>query len=192
MSVFDELTLALQLLKDVKALTQADRAETIRKNSPYSQQINSHIHSGKELDLYINLNLEETVITRPCLVMDIDPYYCTPTGETNTERMAMGKPPIDYATGSVIDLHHIGQSYEAPYAELPHSIHDAPGINSTLHSSRAPSWRNNPKLACEHNKEAAKHWKQRGEALCRTYRMFNTTTNSTTCTRPCSNNELSF
>ena len=192
MSVFDEVTFALQLLKDIKVITQADQAEAIRKNSPYSQQINSHIRSGKELNLYIRLGLKESDITRKCLVIDIDPYYCAPTGETNAERMAMGKPPFDGATGSVIDLHHIGQRYDAPYAELPHSIHDAPGINSSLHSSRAPSWRNNPKLACEHNKEVAKYWKQRVETLCLTCLTSNTTTNSMTCTRPCSNSVSSF
>lgn len=161
--------LALQLYKEVKAITQADKAETICKNSPYSQRINNYIHSGKELDLYKSLGLQEAFVTRPCLLININPYYITPTGKSNIERMAEGKAPFDAATGSVIDLHHINQEYDAPYAEVPHSIHDAPGINSMLHRSRKPSWRNDPQMSAEHNREVAAHWEKRAENICRTF-----------------------
>ena len=163
----DEVALALQTRAKIRTFIAADHADTIRRRSPYSQRINDHIRSGKELDLYVDLNLQETIVTRPALVMHIDPYFRLPSGESNADRMAKGKAPYDPTTGTVIDLHHIGQQYDAPYAELPHGIHDAPGIHSVLHRSRSASWRNNPKLAVEHNNEAARYWKQRGEDLCR-------------------------
>lgn len=175
--IVDEVTLALQTRSKIRALILADRADTIRKRSPFSQCINDHIHSGKELDLYLDLGLQETKVTRPALAMDIDPYFRLPSGDTNADRMAQGKAPYDATTGTVIDLHHIGQQYDAPYAELPHSIHDAPGIHSVLHRSRSASWRNNPKLAAEHNNETIRYWKQRGEELCRSFSVSSTTTN---------------
>lgn len=165
----DDVTLALQTRAKIRAIIAADHADTIRRRSPYSQRINEHIRGGKELDLYMDLGLQEAIITRPALVMDIDPYFRLPSGESNAERMAKGKAPYDPTSGTVIDLHHIGQRYDAPYAELPHSIHDAPGIHSALHRSRSASWRNNPKLASEHNNEAMRYWKQRGEELCRSF-----------------------
>lgn len=162
----DEVTLALQTRSKIRALLLADHADTIRRKSPYSQCINNHIHSGKELALYIDLGLQEVTVTRPALAMEIDPYFRLPSGETNADRMVKGKAPYDPATGTVIDLHHIGQQYDAPYAELPHGIHDAPGIHSVLHRSRSASWRSNPKLAAEHNNETIRYWKQRGRELC--------------------------
>ena len=154
-----------QAYKEMMALVCADRAENIRRQSPYSQLINRHIATCAELRIYVNLGLRETTVTRSVLILDIDPYYCGVSSETNLERMLHGYPPYDSITGSVIDLHHIGQKHTSPFAELPHSIHNAPGTNSTLHRSLTASWRNDPKLVKAYQLEAKRHWAQRGEAL---------------------------
>lgn len=156
-----------QAYKEMMALVCADRAENISRQSPYSQLINRHIATYAELRIYMSLGLRETTVTRSVLIYNIDPYYCGVSSETNLERMLHGYPPYDPTTGSVIDLHHIGQKYTSPFAELPHSIHNAPGINSTLHRSQTASWRNDPKLVKEYQLEAKRHWEQRGEALRR-------------------------
>ena len=190
--MINEIAVVLRVRSQIQAITLADHADTLRERSPYSEAINRHIRSGDELDLYMNFELREAVTTRSVLIADIDPQYRGATGEPNIMRMLQGKAPYDHQTGSVIDLHHIGQKYDSPFAELPHSIHDAPGINSTLHSSKATSWRNDPKLVADFQSEAKRHWKERGEELCRFCPMSTTMRILQTCTRPCSNRESFF
>lgn len=161
--MIDEIAIALDAFHKAKSLALADKAESIRQKSPFSSRINEYIRSGKELDLYLNMGHREFFISRPALIFDIAPFFSAPGKENNLDRMLSGKPPYDAQTGSVIDLHHIGQQYEAPFAELPHIVHDAAGINSMLHPSRRPSWRQDPKLVSEHNKEVAQYWTIRGE-----------------------------
>ena len=158
-----DLELFQKLYEETMAMTAETSYANITKTSPFTQRINCFIHSVKELRVYKHSKLKETVITRPALIMDIDLNYSTPTGETNAQRLAKGLAPYDVATGSVIDLHHIGQQYDSPFAELPHCVHNAPGISSLLHRAKTPSWRKDPELLKEYQKETTAYWKQRGE-----------------------------
>lgn len=160
-----ELELFQQLYKQSMAMVAETSHTVIAQHSCFSQRINSFIRSVKELRIYQQFNLKEAVLTRPALILDIDPDYRTPNGETNAERMMRGLAPYDATTGSIIDLHHIGQQYDAPFAELPHCIHNGTGISSILHYVKKPSWRNEPNKVKEYLKESTAYWKQRGEAV---------------------------
>lgn len=159
----EELELFQRLYQESMAMAAETSHANITKHSSFTQRINCFIRSLKELQIYQQSKLREAVITRPALIMDIDLSYCTPTGETNAQRLAKGLAPYDAVTGSVIDLHHIGQRCDAPFAELPHSIHNAPGISSLLHHVKAPSWRRDPELTKQYLKETTEYWRMRGE-----------------------------
>lgn len=62
---------------------------------------------------------------------DIDPDQMDPVRNwTNAERMERGLPPLT-KTGEVVELHHIGQNADAPYAEIVSSI--IGNINTAVH-----------------------------------------------------------
>ena len=143
------------------SIFKQERAKSIEQVSPYSHKINVFIRSNKELQIYKQLKLKESTITRPTLILDIDPYYCDSSGISNIEKMISGKAPIDSVTGNIIDLHHIGQKYNSPFAELPHSIHEFGGNYSILHITTT-SWRNNKEFVRLTNAEITKYWKMRG------------------------------
>ena len=161
----EELEVFQLLFRETLAMMAETSRATITKNSTFTQRINCYIHSVKELQFYQQFKLREAVVTRPSLIMDIDLNYCTPHGETNAQRLSKGLAPYDPITGSVIDLHHIGQRHDSPFAELPHCIHNAPGVSSLLHHAKTPSWRHDPKLVKQHLKETTNYWKMRGEVV---------------------------
>lgn len=161
----EELEFFQRLFQETMAMTAETSRTNITKNSNFTQHINCYIRSLKELRFYQQSKLREAVITRPALIMDINLNYLTPTGETNAQRLSKGLAPYDSATGSVIDLHHISQQYDAPFAELPHCFHNAPGISSLLHYVKTPSWRRNPQLVKQYLKETTDYWRMRGEEL---------------------------
>lgn len=161
----EEMAIFRDYYERSKEISREERKQRVEKSSPYSRQINVFIRTTKELQVYTNLNLTETTVTRPTLILDVDPYYCDKSGETNIEKMMSGKSPVDSVTGDVVDLHHIGQKYDSPFAELPHSIHELGGNYSVLHTTKS-SWRNNKELVKLTTSEITNYWKKRGEMLC--------------------------
>lgn len=143
------------------SIFKENRAKSVSQISNYSHAINTFIRNEKELKVYIGLHLTETFITRPALIIRIDPYCCDSLGVSNLTKMLSGKAPIDATTGETIDLHHIGQRYDSPFAELPHMIHNSDGNYSILHTSTV-SWRNDKDLLHKTNVEISKYWKLRG------------------------------
>ncbi len=143
----------------------ASRAETISAISPYSKTINDYIKTVRELKLYTNARLVEGFVFRPTLIFDVKPDYITPNGATNLERMLHGDAPYDSETGQVIQVHHIGQRYESPFAELPRFLHIGAETYSVLHDTTTESWRLDKKLIRLTNKEITEHWRKRGEKL---------------------------
>ncbi len=139
------------------------REQTITQISPFSRRINCAIGSEKELAIYIEHNLTERFITRPSLIMRIDPNCCDANGIDNLSKMLKGNPPIDSVTGSVIHLHHIGQTFDAPFAELPQNTHNSTACYSTLHQRDGFSWRNDKNLLRKTQLEIKKYWKMRSE-----------------------------
>ena len=135
----------------------------IKEHSPYSDDINKHISSLEELEVYIDAGLKEVEINgRPCLCRDIDlDYKDTKTGLTNKELMEKGLSPIDKSTGEKIELHHIGQGFDSPLAELTADSEHG-NKYSQLHQNKSESWRNNPTLKNRYNNsDKPNHWKSR-------------------------------
>lgn len=138
----------------------------IEKNSPYSSFITARISSMSELEVYLSLQLKEKVIDRVSLVINVDPEYIdNRTGLTNYERMKQGNPPIDANTGSVIHLHHIGQDFDGPFAEIPKEIHQRKVVYGCLHNNLTQSWREDIKKRCEFAKQRDSHWEKRYQQL---------------------------
>lgn len=95
---------------------------------------------------------------------DIDyDYVDEKTGMTNRELMAKGRSPIDAKTGEKIELHHIGQDHDSPFAELVENSEHGDGNHSTLHPKTEGSWRNDPELEKQYAKERRDHWKARSK-----------------------------
>ena len=75
--------------------------------------------------------------------------------------MAEGKSPIDSKTGEKIELHHMGQNFDGPFAELCENSEHGDGNHKTLHTSNEGSWRNDPEQKNQYQREKAQHWKTR-------------------------------
>lgn len=143
--------------------SQSSRAE-IYENSEYSDEVNDMISSKDELEVYQKAELkEENIDGRTCLVRDdIDLDYVDPkSGMTNQELMEKGRAPYDSKTGERIELHHIGQEYDSPLAELTADSEHGQ-YYSTLHTKETESWRNDEQKNNRYNNiDRPQHWKSR-------------------------------
>jgi len=146
-----------------EADAKAVRAE-INEKSDYSDEVNEKISSVEELEVYQKANLkEENIDGRTCLVRDnIDMEYVDPkSGMTNQELMEKGRAPYDAKTGERIELHHIGQDYDSPLAELTEDTEHG-DYYSALHKKEGESWRNDSQKNNHYNNvERPSHWKSR-------------------------------
>lgn len=135
----------------------------IMKLSPYSADITPQIHIYNELRLYCSLELQESYITRPCLVKDIDfDLWISSENCTNLELMQQGKSPYAFdAPEGRIEIHHIGQRYDAPFVELTLEEHN--DNSHLLHSARRESWRSEKSLANAYEQERISYWKRRAK-----------------------------
>ena len=135
-----------------------DKKTDINVSSPFSTEINAKIRNEEELNIYIDANLQEKEVNgKNALVKDIDESYMDEdTGLTNKERMSRGLSPID-SNGETIELHHIGQDSDSPFAELNSEEHRKGGNFSILHDSNCESKIDRD----EFNKERAEYWKAR-------------------------------
>lgn len=144
---------------------EKDRSEIYEK-SEFSDEVNDHISSVEELEVYQNAGLKETEVDgRTCLVRDdIDMDYVDPkTGKTNRQLMEDGRAPYDAKTGEQIELHHIGQEYDSPLAELTADSEHG-NYDSTLHTKAEESWRNDKtKENYYNNHDRPDHWKARAK-----------------------------
>ena len=137
--------------------------EEIKKVSPYSAGITSHIRAYNELRLYCDLRLRESAITRPALVKEIDPsLWISVENCTNLDLMQKGKAPYAFdAPEGRIELHHIGQGCNAPFAELTLEEHN--DNSQLLHYARTKSWRTDRVLSAAFDAERSDYWKRRAE-----------------------------
>ena len=147
---------------------ELNREREINSISPYSTDINKYIRHPEELEIYKNCNLTETFITRKTLIFPVDVNYKY-GGVSNLERMLRGESPRDAITGEVIELHHIGQKYDSPFAELPRLTHCSTKTYRALHDASIESWRINKHLILLTQQESIKYWKIRGEMLASKY-----------------------
>lgn len=144
-------------------LTDEEKAK-VKEETGWSDEIINHIESMEQYEIYKNADLHEGEVNgRKCLLKDIDLDYVDPkTGMTNRELMAKGRPPIDSKTGERIELHHMGQDYDSPFAELCENSEHGDGNDTILHDKTVDSWRNNPELKNKYNNsDRPNHWKNR-------------------------------
>lgn len=137
--------------------------EYLEKESTYSMEVNKYISSPEELQVYKDAGLvEKNIDGRVCLIReDLDlEYVDKQSGFTNAELIAKGRSPYDAKTGERIELHHIGQDFNAPFAELQ-SVSEHDIYSKTLHKSEMDSWRRDPEKVSEYSKQRKAHWKNR-------------------------------
>lgn len=146
---------------------EEDIKAEIKEKSQYSDEVNEHINSVDELEIYQKANLKEEKINgRTCLIRDdIDMDYVDPkTGNTNRELMAKGKSPYDAKTGEKIELHHIGQDFNSPLAELTENTEHGGKNHSTLHQKDGESWRKDSQKNYQYKKyDKPDHWIDRAK-----------------------------
>ena len=145
-------------------LSEEDRAK-LKEETGWSNEVVESIDTAEQADIYKNADLhEENINGRECLVKEIDyDYVDEKTGMTKRELMAKGRSPYDAKTGEKIELHHMGQEYDAPFAELTENSEHGDGNHSTLHPKTEGSWRNDEALEAQYRKEKREHWKTRSE-----------------------------
>lgn len=120
------------------------------------------IGSEAEARIYEDANLEPAEVNgKDALIRtDIDYDQKDAFGNTNLERMKMGKAPLD-ANGRPIELHHIGQKPDSPLAELTCSEHRGNGNDNVLHNKQKESEINRE----DFDKERKEYWKARAEQV---------------------------
>lgn len=161
MDYSDQYEFILKTFEMVKTEHLKNRTDNIVRNSPYSMAINDAVFTVEEIELYKQLNLSEATITRTVLIAQIDLDFVDPQGKTNLNRMLGGNPPIDPETNSVYVIHHIGQNFDSPFAEIPKYYHSMK-YYSVLHKKHIDSWRADRQLINLTNNEFAQHWRLRG------------------------------
>lgn len=151
--------------KPYSELTAEEKLK-IKEETGWSDEIIDHIKDMDQYEIYKNANLhEEEINGRKCLVKDIDMDFVDPkTGMTNRERLSH-KPrplsPIDSKTGEKIELHHMGQDFDGPFAELCENSEHGDGNHSILHDVNSESWRRDPEKKREYQDQKDAHWNNR-------------------------------
>lgn len=148
-------------------LTEDEKAKII-KETGWSSEIVNCIESMDQYEVYKNADLHEAEIDgRKCLVKDIDMDYVDPkTGLTNRELMEKGRAPIDAKTGEPIELHHMGQNFNSPFAELCANSEHGDGKDAILHDKKVESWRQDPERKNQYNNvQRPNHWKARAKEV---------------------------
>lgn len=135
----------------------------IEESSPFSPDITKAFSSYDEYRYLLSLRLREAEVTRKSLIREIDfDLFVTEMQRTNYELMRQGLSP--YAKDSkdcYIILHHIGQEFDAPFAELSAEEHAKFGNSKILHSSSEDSWRRDPEKEIAFAAEKSAYWKKR-------------------------------
>jgi len=154
-------------LRDVpleKAKLTDEEKTLIIKETGWPPEVADCIESMEQYEIYKEAKLHYAEIDgRPCLIKDIDMDYVDPkSGLTNRELMEKGRSPIDTATGEKIELHHMGQDFNSPFAELCENSEHGDGKDGILHDKKVESWRNDPaKLNEYNNHQRPEHWEAR-------------------------------
>lgn len=138
-------------------LTDNERLK-IFEESGWSKELISSFRWKEEVEVYKDQKLKEKQVDGRQVLQrgDIDPNFKDEQGITNKERMENGKAPI--VDGKPVELHHIGQKQDSPFAELTNSVHKENYRN--LHDvPPQPSQIDRKSFA----KEKADYWKKRAE-----------------------------
>ncbi len=158
---------AIQDGSEKNILSNEEKA-IIKAETSWSDEIIDHISNMEQYEIYKNADLHEAIINgRKCLLKDIDFEYVDPkTGFTNRELMEMGRTPIDAKTGEKIELHHMGQDFNGPFAELCENSEHGDGNDIKLHDKNAESWRLDPNNKNQYNNyDRPCHWQARAQEV---------------------------
>ena len=138
-------------------LTDNERLK-IFEESGWSKELISSFRWKEEVEVYKDQKLKEKQVDGRQVLQrgDIDPNFKDEQGITNKERMENGKAPI--VDGKPVELHHIGQKQDSPFAELTSSVHKENYRN--LHDVPPQSSQIDRKSFA---KEKADYWKKRAE-----------------------------
>lgn len=148
--------------EDNKRLSEEEK-QHIKNEIGWSDEIIDAIGSKEEYRIYRDAGLQEVEINgRKCLVRnDIDWDQKDSMGRTNKERAEAGLSPIN-KEGDTIELHHIGQKSDGPFAELTPDEHRGKENYSVLHDTQKESEIDRVAF----NGERSNHWKERaGEGV---------------------------
>lgn len=144
----------------------SEEKDLIQKETGWPNVIIDEIISMEQYNIYKNAELHYAEIDgRPCLVKNIDmDYIDSKTGKTNFELMTEGKSPYDSKTGEKIELHHMNQDFNAPFAELCENSDHGGNNYSVLHPNDCESWRQDPEKNNQYNNhQRPDHWQERAK-----------------------------
>ena len=147
--------------KDAPLDGLGESKDEVKRETGWPDSILDNVRSEDEVQIYKDANLTvETVDGKDCLIRtDID-YDQVVDGETNLERMKRGKAPVTQDV-QVIELHHIGQKTDSPFAELTSQEHRGPGNDMILHDKTIES--SIDRYSFRSEREA--YWKNRAEII---------------------------
>lgn len=140
--------------------------EMIKSETGWSDEIVGSIRNEGEYGVYKKADLKEgSVNGKQCLQREIDPSYTDDFGRTNVERMQHGLSPYDAESGEKLELHHMGQKADSPFAELRENIDHGDGNHHVLHDMKSESWRHEPGRVADYANQRTEYWKARAEQL---------------------------
>lgn len=119
----------------------SEEKQRIKMETGWSDEIIDHISSMAEYEVYKKAGLVEADVGgKKCLIRsDIDWNQKDAMGRTNRERVEAKPPdgPLAPITknGETVELHHIGQHQNSPFAELTQVEHRGKGNNTVMHDT---------------------------------------------------------
>jgi hypothetical protein len=157
-----------QLLQESKeekhGLTEDDKKKIREAHPDWPDEIIDAIGSWEEYKVYHKAGLKYAEINgKPCLIRDdIDWDQKDEFGRTNRERVNQNPPlsPIN-KDGKVIELHHVGQKADSPFAELTKDEHRGKGNDTTLHDKSIETEAHAPENESKYQAETKEHWQER-------------------------------
>ncbi len=154
--------------EDAEASEQVEGQEALRdvikEETGWSDEIVESIRNEGEYGVYKNADLKEgTVNGKQCLQREIDPNFKDDFGRTNMERMQKGLSPYDAKSGEKLELHHMGQRADSPFAELRENLDHGDGNHHVLHDLKTESWRHDPGNEARYAVEKPEYWKARAQ-----------------------------
>ena len=145
---------------------QESLRNTIKEETGWSDDIVNSIRNEGEYGVYKNADLKEgTVNGKQCLQREIDPSFRDDFGRTNMERMQNGLSPYDAQSGEKLELHHMGQKSDSPFAELRENTDHGDGNHRVLHEFKTESWRREPGSEQAYASQRTEYWKTRAQQL---------------------------
>ncbi|MDU2064662.1 MAG: HNH/ENDO VII family nuclease [Sporomusaceae bacterium] len=119
-----------------------------------------HIDTMEEYEVYKEAGLEQKQVgDKVGLVRDdIDFSQKDEFGRTNEERIDANLSPLN-KNGETIELHHVGQKADSPFAELTRDEHRGAGNDTVLHDKTIKSEIDRG----EFQQEKIEYWKTRKE-----------------------------